>query len=149
MKLWLMKSEAAVYSIEDLRRDKITGWSGVRNFEARNFMRSMLAGDKAFFYHSNSAPSGIAGVMEICRTAYPDPTQFAHKDVHFDPKSSPENPIWIQVDARFKEAFPRILSLEELRRVPELEDAPLFKRSRLSIQPTSEKAWRAVMELLN
>jgi predicted RNA-binding protein with PUA-like domain len=79
MKLWLMKSESAVYSIEDLRRDGITGWEGVRNFEARNYLRSMNIGDQAFFYHSNSKPSGVAGIVEICRSAYPDPTQFDKK----------------------------------------------------------------------
>ncbi len=146
-RLWLMKSESSVYSIEDLRRDKTTGWEGVRNFEARNFMRAMAIGDLAFFYHSNSEPSGIAGIMEICKAAYPDPSQFDRKDVHFDPKASADNPIWQQVDVRFKEAFPRVLSLEELRAIPELKDTPLFKRSRLSIQPIDERAWQAVIEL--
>lgn len=147
MKLWLMKSESAVYSIEDLRRDGITGWEGVRNFEARNYLRSMNIGDQAFFYHSNSKPSGVAGIVEICRSAYPDPTQFDKKNIHYDPKASPERPIWFQVDVRFKKAFSRILSLDELRSLSVLQDAPLFKRSRLSVQPLSAASWQAILRL--
>lgn len=146
--LWLMKSESSVYSIEDLRRDKMTGWGGVRNFEARNFMRAMQIGDLAFFYHSNAEPSGIAGIIEICKTAYPDPTQFDKKDDHYDLKASRKNPIWDQVDVRFKEAFKRIISLDELRDIPALKDSPLFKRSRLSVQPVTSQAWQAVIKLL-
>ncbi len=148
-KYWLMKSEPSVFSIEDLGKlpGKTSGWDGVRNYQARNFMREMKVGEQAFFYYSNAEPSGIAGVMEIVKPAYPDPTQFDKKNVHFDPKASREAPIWMQVDVRFREAFPRLISLDELKGMPELEGMPLFKSSRLSVQPVSSAQWAAIMRL--
>ena len=144
VRYWLMKSEPAVFSIEDLARKKISGWDGVRNYQARNFMRDMTVGDRVLFYHSNAEPPGAAGTAEVCRAAYPDPTQFNAKDGHYDPKATREKPIWFQVDMRFVSKFPRFLSLEELRGVPEIEDMMLFRRSRLSVQPLTSAQWKII-----
>lgn len=146
MSYWLMKSEAEVFSIDDLRRapKQTSGWDGVRNFEARNFMKRMKKGDLAFFYHSNSDPSGIAGVCKVSREAYPDPTQFDPKNVHYDPKAKKDAPTWFQVDVTFVKAFPKVIALDELRANPALEGMALFKRSRLSVQPVTPDEWAAV-----
>ncbi len=141
---WLMKSEPDVFSIDDLARRKTSGWDGVRNYQARNFMRDMTVGDRVLFYHSNASPSGIAGIAEVCRTAYPDPTQFDKKDGHYDPKAAPDKPIWFQVDLRFISKFPRFLALEELRGMPEIQDMMLFHRSRLSVQPVTSQQWKVI-----
>ncbi len=145
MSFWLMKSEPEVFSIEDLRKKKVSGWDGVRNYQARNFMRAMKKGDLAFFYHSNAQPPGVAGVMEVAREAYADATQFDPKDGHFDGKASPGAPIWFHVDVRWLESFPRLVPLDELRGMPELSGMTLFKRSRLSVQPVEEAQWKAIV----
>ena len=141
---WLMKSEPDVFSIDDLARKGTGGWDGVRNYQARNFMKDMKVGDKAFFYHSNALPPGIAGIAEVCRTAYPDPTQFDPKDGHYDPKAAPDKPIWFQVDLRFVSKFAHFMPLDELRGMPELADMMLFKRSRLSVQPVTPRHWKII-----
>lgn len=136
MQYWLMKCEPSAYSIDDLARDKTSSWEGVRNYQVRNFMRTMQVGDKAFFYHSNATPSGVAGLMEIAKTAYPDPfaTQENHK--YFDPKATPENPIWLSVDVRFIAKAREVISIQRLREIPELADLMILQRgSRLSITP--------------
>jgi predicted RNA-binding protein with PUA-like domain len=138
---WLMKSEPDVFSIEDLRRQAVAGWDGVRNYQARNFMRQMRCGEQALFYHSNAKPSAVAGLMEIAREAYTDPTQFNAKSPYFDPDSDPATPRWVQVDVRFLRAFQRPLSLEAIRRIPTLADLLLLRRSRLSIQPLTAGQW--------
>ncbi len=140
-----MKSEPGAFSIDDLARKKTGGWDGVRNYQARNFMKDMTVGDKVLFYHSNAGPSGVAGTAEVCRTAYPDPTQFDTADGHYDPKATADKPIWFQVDLRFVSKFPRFIPLDELRKMPELADMLLFKRSRLSVQPVSTAHWKAIM----
>ena len=143
---WLMKSEPGVYGLEHLRRDKVTGWSGVRNFQARNNMRAMKPGDKVFFYHSSVDPAGIAGIAEVAKAAYPDPTQFDRKGDHYEPRASSEAPVWYQVDLRFVKAFPRLVTLEELRAMPALKGMVLLQRgSRLSVQPVTEAEWAAVL----
>lgn len=146
---WLMKSEPAVFSIQDLEclPRKTTGWDGVRNYEARNLMRRMRVGDQALFYHSNAQPAGPAGIVEIVGLATPDPTQFDKKDVHYDPKATPESPRWFQVDVRLVRAFARVVALEELRAVPGLRGMALFRRSRLSVQPVTEQEWEAILGL--
>lgn len=144
---WLMKSEPDVFSIDDLAKKKVAGWDGVRNYQARNFMKDMNVADRVLFYHSNAAPSGVAGVAEVVRTAYPDPTQFDPKSDHYDPKAAPDNPIWFQVDVRFAQKFARFLSLDELRGVPALSDMLLFRRSRLSVQPLTDAQFDAVVAL--
>ena len=144
---WLMKSEPDVFSIDDLAKKKTEGWNGVRNYEARNFMKRMAVGDKVLFYHSNAAPSGVAGIAEVSRTAYPDPTQFDPKSDYFEPRATPETPVWFQVDLRFVSKLPRLVPLDELRGEPALADMSLFKRSRLSVIPVTPLHWKIVVGL--
>ena len=147
---WLMKSEPESFSIDDLRQAKkqTTGWDGVRNYLARNYMRSMRVGDLVFFYHSNAAPPAIVGIAEIVRTAYPDHTQFDATHHHFDPKSKMETPAWDMVDMKFVEKFAAPLSLEMLRDVAALKDMELLRRgSRLSVQPVTAAQWKAIVKL--
>ena len=141
---WLMKSEPDAFSIDDLSNRGVAGWDGVRNYQARNFMKDMKVGDRVFFYHSSVLPPGIAGAAEVAKTAYPDPTQFDPKAGHYDPKAVPDKPIWFQVDLRFVKKFPRLLSLDELRGVPALAGMPLFNRSRLSVQPVTPAQWNII-----
>ncbi len=150
MQYWLMKSEPSVYSIDDLARDGKTMWDGVRNYQARNFMRDqMKAGDQVFFYHSNAEPSGIAGIAKVEGKAYPDPTAFDKKDVHFDPKSKKDSPTWYLVDLAFVKKFKKILSLEELKKIKGLDGMLLLQKgSRLSVQPVLEKHWKTILELI-
>jgi predicted RNA-binding protein with PUA-like domain len=144
---WLMKSEPDVFSIDALKRKGVSGWDGVRNYQARNFMKDMRVGDRVLFYHSNADPSGVAGLAAVARTAYPDPTQFDPKSDYYDPKAAPERPIWFQVDVRFVKVLPRLLSLDELRGVPALSDMALFRRSRLSVQPVTGAQYKTIVAL--
>ena len=144
---WLMKSEPDVFSIQDLKRKRVSGWDGVRNYQARNFMKDMRVGDLVLFYHSNANPSGIAGLAKVSKKAYPDPTQFDPNSDYFDPKAAPDRPIWFQVDVRFEKIFPLFLSLEELRGVPALSGMPLFLRSRLSVQPVTADQHETIVRL--
>ena len=144
---WLMKSEPDVFSIDDLAKKGVAGWDGVRNYQARNYMKAMKLGDRVFFYHSNALPPGIAGEAVVAKLAYPDPTQFDPKAGHYDPKALPEKPIWFQADLRFVKKFPRLLSLDELRGVPALTGMPLFNRSRLSVQPVTAAQWKTISAL--
>ncbi len=148
---WLMKSEPDVYSIDDLARDGKTMWDGVRNYQARNFMRDqMQAGDLVFFYYSNAEPSGIAGIAKVVGKAYPDATAFDKKDVHFDAKSKQETPTWYLVDLSFVKKFKRLISLDELKKMPGLDGMLLLQKgSRLSVQPVSEKHWKLILEVAN
>jgi len=145
-----MKSEPECYSIEDLKREKIGMWDGTRNYQVRNFMRDeMQVGDKALFYHSNAGKeTGVAGVMEVVRAAYPDPTQFDPKSEHPDPKSDPDNPRWLAVDVRFEEAFPRVVTLAEMRSISALKDMKLLEKgNRLSVMPVSKTHFDVVLKL--
>ena len=119
MNYWLIKSEPDVFSIQDLAKAKhtTTHWEGVRNYQARNFLRAMQPGDRALFYHSNADPSAVAGIVEIVRAAYPDPAAWDRKSDYHDPKASPENPVWSMVDVKLVEAFAREVPLDELRGV--------------------------------
>ena len=147
-KLWLMKSEPDVYSIDDLRRDGIEPWEGVRNYQARNYMRDMAEGDLALFYHSNAKPPGIAGICRIAREAYPDPTQFDRKSGYYDPKSKKDDPRWSRVDVEFVEKFDEEISLQALKDDPALEGMRVTQKgSRLSIQPVDEKHFKHVLKL--
>ncbi len=142
---WLMKSEPDVFGIDDLARVKTEGWNGVRNYQARNFMKSMKLGDLVLFYHSNAEPSGVAGVAKVSRLAYPDPTQYDRKSDYFEPRATKENPVWFQVDLSFVSKFPRFVPLDELRGMPELQEMDLFKRSRLSVQPVTPAQWKTIV----
>ncbi len=150
MKHWLIKSEPDVFSIDDLARAsrRTTSWEGVRNFQARNFLRAMQIGDRALFYHSNAEPSAVAGVVEIVRTAYPDPSAWDPRSDYHDPRAAPDNPLWSMVDVRLVEVFPRLLPLEELRGVKALAGMELLRRgSRLSVQPVTAAEFRTIEKL--
>ena len=144
MQFWLMKSEPDEVSIDDLAvaSNRIVPWFGVRNYQARNFMRdAMQIGDLVFFYHSGCAEPGIAGICEVCSEPYPDATQFVAVDPYFDPKSSPEKPRWWLRDVRFVKKTP-YLTLAELRSYPELANMRLLARgNRLSITPVTAEEW--------
>ena len=147
MNYWLMKSEPEVFSIDDLAEapGQTTCWDGVRNYQARNFMKSMEIGDQVFFYHSNADPSCIAGIAEVVRKAYPDHTALDPHDHHFDPKATPEKPIWEMVDLRFVRKFARPLALDDLRPIAGLEKMELLRRgSRLSVQPVTPAEWKII-----
>jgi predicted RNA-binding protein with PUA-like domain len=144
-----MKCEPEAYSIEDLERDGITTWEGVRNFQARNMMRDdMKVGDGVLFYASNAEPSGVTGVAEIAREGYPDPYAFQKGHKYFDPKSKPDDPTWYMVDVRFVEKFPEIVPLAELKEAKGLADMVVVQKgSRLSVQPVTRKELDIVLKL--
>lgn len=145
---WLLKSEPGTYSISDLERDGSTCWEGVRNYQARNFMREMKVGDRALFYHSSANPPGVAGLAEIVREAYPDHFAWDEDSDYFDPRSTEENPVWFMVDVGFVERFPELLPLPELREDPALEGMELLRRgSRLSVQPVSKEHFEHILQL--
>ena len=150
MKYWLMKSEPDEYSIDDLANAGRDHWDGIRNYQVRNMMRDdMRVGDLAFFYHSNSKPPAIVGIMKIVGEGYPDHTAFDPDDKHFDPKSDPDNPRWFMVDVEFVEKFERAVSLPELREQGhKFEDLSLLRRgNRLSVMPVTRKHWNAIVKL--
>ncbi|PTQ91420.1 EVE domain-containing protein [Agitococcus lubricus] len=145
MAYWLMKSEPTVFGIEHLQQRDVALWDGVRNYQARNFLRQMKKGDMAFFYHSNCKVPGIVGLMMIEREGYDDPTQFDPHHAYFDPKSSLAKPRWTGVDVRFVEKFQDTLSLNTLRAMPELADLPLVRQgNRLSLMPVSDQQWQVI-----
>ncbi|SDK91344.1 Predicted RNA-binding protein, contains PUA-like domain [Maridesulfovibrio ferrireducens] len=149
-KYWLMKSEPGCFSIDDLiaAEDQITSWDGVRNYQARNFMRDdMELGDMVLFYHSITNPS-VVGIAEVVRESYPDHTAWNIDDPHFDPKSSEENPRWFMVDIKFLEKFTNPLPLKFLRTVSGLEGMELLKKgSRLSVMPVSEGEFKTIRRI--
>lgn len=149
MQYWLMKSEPDVYSIDDLKKEKTDHWEGIRNYQARNFMRDeMRKGDLAFFYHSSCEEPGIVGIMKIHKTAYPDFTAFDPDEKYYDPKSDPENPRWLMVDVRYVRKLKRNISLKELKLHEALGNMRLLQRgNRLSITPISEKEWNYILTL--
>ena len=147
-KYWLVKSEPGAYSIDDLRRDGRTYWNGVRNYQARNFMRDeMQVGDRVLFYHSNATPPGVAGLARVSRAGYPDPAARDPESEYFDPKASDEDPRWYMVDVEFVEAFREVVPLDRIRSTPGLEKMPLVNRSRLSVQPVTKEEFDAIVEL--
>ena len=154
MQYWLMKSEPEEFSIDDLMSmpDQTEHWDGVRNYQARNFMRDkMRIGDRVFFYHSNCAEPGIVGTMAVTRESYPDHTAFDPNDKHFDPKSDPDQPRWFMVDITFREKFPRTVSLKELKDYADsdLQDFVLVRRgNRLSVMPVNEAHWNFILSII-
>jgi predicted RNA-binding protein with PUA-like domain len=149
MRYWLMKSEPSEYSIDDLARDGFVPWFGVRNYQARNFMRDqMKVGDGVLFYHSSCPEPGIAGLAEIGKLAYPDATQFEAEGKYHDPKSTPDNPRWYNVDVKFVKKT-RLMPLAEIRDHPELANMRvLAKGNRLSITPVDPEEWRFILARL-
>ncbi len=150
MQYWLMKSEPNVFSLQDLREcpNQTEPWDGVRNYQARNFMKDqMRVGDRVLFYHSNINP-GVAGTATIASEPYPDATSWDPESKYFDPKSTPENPRWFLVDVRFEAEFSRPVPLAELREAPGLEDMLLLRKGqRLSIQPVTEAEFHIIEAL--
>lgn len=148
MQYWLMKSEPQVYSITQLQREVQTIWDGVRNYQARNFLRQMSPGDMAFFYHSNTTPPGIVGLMEIVKTGINDPAQFDPNSPYYDPKSTLDAPRWQTVVVKFVRAFPDILALPTLKEMFRGDELLVVKRgNRLSVMPVEEVAARKILAL--
>ncbi|MDP6182581.1 MAG: EVE domain-containing protein [Gammaproteobacteria bacterium] len=151
MQKWLMKSEPGEFSIDDLKAShkQTNMWDGVRNYQARNFIRDgMEKGDLAFFYHSNCDEPGIVGIMEVVKEAYPDPTALDPDDKHFDSKSDPDEPRWFAVDLKFKRKLGRTIGLAELKRHERLAEMQLLKRgNRLSVLPIGESEWDFIVAL--
>lgn len=146
---WLMKSEPDEFSIDDLKSVGTEAWSGVRNYQARNFMRDeMKKGDEVFFYHSSCNPTGIAGIATVAKESYPDPTQFDKKSKYYDPKATEEKPRWFLVDLKFKKKFKRLVSLEEMKEKLELSEMKLVQKgNRLSIMPVTKDEWNFICAL--
>jgi predicted RNA-binding protein with PUA-like domain len=145
-----MKSEPGAFSIQDLEKAPkgTTGWDGVRNYQARNYMRLMKRGDQVLFYHSNADPPAVAGVAQVVRQAYPDHTAFDSDDIHYDPKSTPTKPIWDMIDIRLVQIFPQPISLDQLRQDPGLKQMELLRKgSRLSVQPVRPEEWKIILAL--
>jgi predicted RNA-binding protein with PUA-like domain len=153
MNYWLMKTEPSTFGIEHLAKKpkKTAMWDGVRNYQARNMLRDdFRKGDQAFIYHSSADEVGIAGIMQVVRAAYPDPTQFDKKDDHYDPASKREEPRWFVVDMQLKRRFKHVITLDELRKheTRELDGMLLLKRgNRLSITPVSDAHWQFILSL--
>ena len=151
MKYWLMKTEPDVFSIDDLIRapNRTTHWDGVRNYQARNYMRDEMAvGDAVLLYHSNAEPPAVVGTASIVKSAYPDWTAWDKSDPHYDPKTDPNNPRWFMVDIQFESKLPRPLPLAELRTVSALEGMVLLQKgSRLSVQPVTKKQFATIVKL--
>jgi len=142
---WLLKTEPRSYSIDDLERDGHTTWEGVRNYQARNFIRDdMKVGDGVLFYHSSAKPPGVAGLARISRAAYPDPTARDSKSHYYDAKASDEDPRWFMVEIEFVDKFPELIPLSTIRDAPGLEEMLLNKKSRLSVQPVAKAEFELV-----
>jgi predicted RNA-binding protein with PUA-like domain len=153
MNYWLLKSEPDTFSIQDLEKmpRKTEHWDGIRNYQARNFLRDEIKkGDRAFFYHSNCKEPGIAGIVEVVKNGYPDFTAFDPEAGYYDPKSDPDNPRWYMVDVKHVKTFARTISLRELKACPELQDMRLLQRgNRLSVLPVSKTEWHFILGLEN
>lgn len=149
MRYWLMKSEPDEFSIDDLMQRKVEPWTGVRNYQARNFMRDgMHVGDNVLFYHSSCDEPGVVGIAEIVQEAYPDPTQFDAKSAYYDAASEREAPRWLAVDVKFKRKLARTVALTELKDRAELGDFALTRRgNRLSVLPVTKMQWGFILGL--
>ena len=150
MNHWLFKSEPTTYGIDHLARDQVTAWTGVRNYQARNFMRDAIrSGDRGFFYHSSCAEPGIAGIIEVSRAAYPDETQFDRKSRYYDATASRDDPRWFNVDVKFVKRT-RLVGIAELRRQKNLRRMQILQRgNRLSITPVTPAEWECIQRLLD
>ncbi len=149
VRYWLLKSEPSTYGVDDLAKDRVTAWTGVRNYQARNFMRDdMGAGDRGFFYHSSCAEPGIAGIVEVCKPAYPDETQFDRKSKFYDPGATKDSPRWFNVDVRLVTKT-RLVGIAELRSQKALKKMQILQRgNRLSVTPVTQAEWDCILGLL-
>ena len=152
-KFWLIKSEPSEFSIEDLEKSKnqTTYWDGVRNYQARNFIRDeMKMGDKVLFYHSNAEPNAIVGICEVVREAYPDHTQFDPKHNHYDPKADKKNPPWFMIDIKFEKKFKKQVTLEDIKSNSKLSKMRLVERgNRLSVMPVTKEEIEEILKMSN
>ena len=149
MKYWLLKSDPEEFGWEHLKAlpSQKTAWDGVRNYQARNFLKEMKAGDKAFFYHSSTQPQRIMGTISVIREAYPDSTQFDKEHWQYDPKASKDNPIWVMVDIRYEADIDPPITREEVKNIDKLQDMLLFRNSRLSVLPVTRDQWQTILNL--
>lgn len=148
MNYYLMKSEPSCYSIDDLKKDKKTHWDGVRNYQARNFMKEMEKGDQILFYHSNAKEIGVVGVMKVAKEAYSDHTAQDPKDEHYDPKATPQKPIWEMVDVQFVKKFKNTVTLDDLKKEKVLKDMLILRKgNRLSITPVTKKEFEKIVKM--
>jgi predicted RNA-binding protein with PUA-like domain len=152
-KYWLVKSEPEVFSIDDLEKskNKTTHWDGVRNYQARNFMRDqMKKGDGVLFYHSSTDPMSVVGYCEVVKQGYPDHTQFDSENPHFDPKANPANPPWIMVDIKLEKKFKKSVTLQEIKANPKLKKMRLVQKgNRLSVMPVEKNEWDEILKMGN
>ncbi len=150
MNYWLMKSEPDVFSIDNLKTKKKSGWDGVRNYQARNFMRDdMKLGDLVLFYHSSCEVPGVAGLAKVSKTSHPDPSQFDSKSEYYDPKATKEAPRWFMVEVEFVEKFDHVITLTEIKNTKGLDKMPLVQKgSRLSINPVTEQEFKIIKGLV-
>lgn len=147
MKYWLMKSEPDVFSIDQLKKDKTTWWTGVRNYTARNFMQSMQIGDTVLFYHSNAEPSGVIGLAEVSKLAAPDELQFDKKSEYYAEKATKEKPIWFCTEIKYKSKFGQLVSLDQIKHDPKLKNMELLRQGRLSVSPVTEAEFKHICKL--
>ncbi|MEO7148957.1 MAG: EVE domain-containing protein [Rhodanobacteraceae bacterium] len=148
MNRWLMKTEPDTFSIDDLKRKKVEPWNGVRNYQARNYLRAMRRDDEVLFYHSSCAVPGVAGIAKVAGAPYPDPFQFDPKSHYFDVKSDPADPRWWLVDVRYARKLKRVISLAEIKALDGLGEFALTRqRSRLSVLPVTAQQWQAILAL--
>jgi predicted RNA-binding protein with PUA-like domain len=148
MAYWLVKTEPDVFSIDDLARDKVTPWTGVRNYQARNYLREMRVGDEVLIYHSNAEPPGVAGLAVVCASAKADETQFDSSNEYFDPKATRATPRWFCPDLQFVRKWPQLTPLAELKASKALTGLLLLQKgSRLSVIPVSEKHFREIVQM--
>jgi predicted RNA-binding protein with PUA-like domain len=148
MAFWLVKTEPHIYSIDDLQRDEVTAWTGVRNYQARNFLKQMQVDDLVLVYHSNAEPPGVVGIARVKRVAKPDPTQFDRTSEYFDPAASPENPRWFCPDLAFSAKLAAMVPLESLRGQTSLNGLLLLQRgSRLSVVPVTETHFEIIRSM--
>src|SRR5688500_3101387 len=147
---WLLKADPETFSIDDLWKaaGRTTHWDGVRNFQARNFMREMKRGDLVFFYHSSCAEPGVVAIAKVVKSAYPDHTSWESRSDHFDPKSTPERPLWYMVDVKLVRELKRPVSLERIKANPALKQMRLVQRgNRLSVMPIAAREWKTILTM--
>ncbi len=151
MNYWLFKTEPDAFSIDDLKKVKQEMWDGVRNYQARNFLRDDIkVGDKVFIYHSSCKNVGITGIAKVVKDSYPDPTQFDPESKYHDPKSQPDNPRWFVVDVAFEQKFDQVITLAQLKHNPQLSEMKLLQKgNRLSIMPVTEQEWQSICAMVD
>lgn len=148
MNYWLFKSEPAEYSLDDLRKDKTTLWNGIRNYQARNFLRNNVKeGDGVLFYHSSCKPTAVVGTALVTREAYADPSQFDPSSPYYDPKATTNESRWVAIDLSYASTLANPVTLEEIKTTRELSEMVLVKRGRLSIQPVTHREWEVILKL--